>query len=131
MTTTWPTRIAIAADAATFAAVIFAALTLNHSALDGQITNSTKLLEQGAQLDRDYRDGKAKVGDVLAFYQQVDLFHRNDRLLDEVFVPLNKSMCTFVATDPRVAEFWKTAPKYYSDKFEQMIDKILESRKCE
>jgi len=129
--TTWGQRIAIAADVATIGAVVYAGLTLNHSALDGRITNSTKLLEQGSQLERDYRDGKAKVGDVLAFYHQVDLYHRNDRLLDEVFVPLNKSMCTFVATDPRVDEYWKTASKYYGEKFEHMIDKILESKKCD
>lgn len=126
----WSAGAEVAANIATVVAVGYAALTLNHSAVDGRITNSIKVLEQGSQLDRDYRDGKVKAQDIVAFYYQVRLYRDNGRLLDEVYIPLNQSLCTFVYTDPRAAEHWKSDAKYYDARFTALIDTIMREKKC-
>ena len=124
-------KIQIAANLATVAAVIYAAAQLNQSATDARIANSVKVLEQGFQVQHDYREGKVDIRSVYSFYHQVVLYSESDRLLAEPNRALKLALCTFVLTDPRAREFWQAADKrYYSVSFVKLLDSIWSTGKC-
>jgi hypothetical protein len=124
-------KIQVAANLATVAAVIYAAAQLSQTATDTRIANSVKLLEQGFQLQQDYRDGKADIRSVYAYYHQLMLYSESDRLLAEPNRALGLALCTFVLADPRSEEFWKSADKrYYSASFVAMLDAIWRAKQC-
>jgi hypothetical protein len=122
-------KIQVAANLATVAAVLYAAAQLNQSATDTRIANSVKLLEQGFQLKQDYRDGKVDVRSVYSYYYQLHLYSESDRLLEGPNGALRLALCTFVLSDPRADEFWKSSDKrFYSTSFVKMIDDIWRAK---
>lgn len=123
--------IQIAANLATVAAVGYAAQQLKQSATDTRIANSIKLLDQGIQIQQDYREGKTEARAVYSFYYQVFLYKQNDRLLADTYKSLNFSLCRFVADDPRAQQYWEGAQKkYYEPAFVSLIDGIRNSKSC-
>ncbi|MGC5704076.1 hypothetical protein J4P02_28130 [Pseudomonas sp. NFXW11] len=123
--------IQILANLATVAVLYFSFMQLQQTTSDAQLANSIKLLDQGMQVEQDYREGKIQARQVLSFYYQVYLLQQSERLLADPFKALNLSLCRFVLDDPRAREYWQNAPKqYYTPPFIAFIDQITKSRKC-
>jgi len=119
-----------AANVATVVALVYAAITLNNSSNDAKIASSVKVLEQGNKIEADYRDGKAEAREIVAFYYQVFLYRRMDRLVDDVYVPVNRSLCKFMTSDPRAKEYWARDSAQYDPKFVEFVNKQPDPKLC-
>lgn len=127
-----PDWIQIAANLATVAAVFYAAVQLTQAATDARIANSVKILEQGLQVQSDYQEGKVQPRNVISYYYEIFLLRQSNRLLDDLYAPLNRSMCTFMQQDPRAREYWQGAQKgYWDPRFVELIDHIQGGGSCD
>lgn len=130
MASPWLSATQIASNVATVLALVYAGATLNLSTVDAKVANSTKILDQGIRVESDYKDGKIQAREVVAFYYQVFLYHKLNRMLDEVYVPVDRNLCNFMLTDPRAKEYWATDAKHFDQDFIDFIASRTDPKSC-
>jgi hypothetical protein len=108
------------------------AATINRNTVEAnRVQLSVSLVQAGLALDRDYKDGKKEVGDVISHHYVMYMYRKAGLLHDPIWAPLDRSLCGFYRQNPRAKEFWKTADKSGFDKnYVDYVEDFLRRDKC-